>query len=83
MKARRKEAIDRITKDIKETQNTRRLILTELKKKGASTITELQQTTGIPSGQVLRHLIAMRKAGEVTEVGLKDEGYVYALRRGR
>lgn len=83
MKAQRKDTIERITKNIKETQGQRRLISTELKKKGSSTISELEQATGIAARQVLHHLIAMRKAGEITEVDLKEEGYVYALRRAK
>lgn len=83
MKAKRKDEIEQITKGIKETQNQRRLIQTELKKKGALTINELESSTGLPAKEVLRHLIAMRKAGDISEVDEKDGGYVYALRRGK
>jgi DNA-binding transcriptional ArsR family regulator len=83
MKARRKDAIEQITKNIKETQNQRRLILTELRKKGTLTINELEGSTGLAAKQVLHHLIAMRKAGDVFEVDERDGGYVYALRKGK
>lgn len=83
MKAKRRDAIEQITKSIKETQNQRRLILTELRKKGALTINELESTTGLAAKQVLHHLIAMRKAGDVFEVDERDGGYAYALRRGK
>ena len=81
MKAKRKDAIEVITKKIKDSQTQRRAIMTELKSKGPMTITELEPTTGLSAKQILRQMIALRKSGEVTEVGEKDGGYVYGLRR--
>ena len=81
MKAKRKDAIEEITKRIKDTQTQRRVIMAELKSKGPLTITELEPTTGLSAKQILRQIIALRKLGEVTEVGEKDGGYVYGLRR--
>ena len=83
MKSKRKEAIELITKGIKDSQNQRRIISTELRKNGAMTIEELDRATGIDAKRILLHLIAMRKNGEVTEVDRRDEGYVYALRKGK
>jgi predicted ArsR family transcriptional regulator len=83
MKAKRKDAIEQITKRIKENQNQRRLIITELKKKGAATINELESGTGLTAKDVLHHLIAMRKAGDISEVDEKDGAYLYVLRRAR
>jgi DNA-binding transcriptional ArsR family regulator len=83
MKVKRKEAIEQITKNIKETQNKRRLITTELKKKGALSISELGTATGLTAKEVLQHLIALRKAGEISDVDEKDGGYLYAIRRGK
>jgi predicted Rossmann fold nucleotide-binding protein DprA/Smf involved in DNA uptake len=82
MKVKRKEAIEQLTKSIKETQNKRRLITTELKK-GALSIRELETATGLSAKEVLMHLIALRKAGEISEVDEKDGGYLYAMRRGK
>ncbi len=81
MKAKRKDAIEEITKRIKDTQTQRRVIMAELKSKGPQTITELEPKTGLSAKQILRQMIALRKSGEVTEVGEKDGGYVYGLRR--
>jgi predicted HTH transcriptional regulator len=83
MKSKRKEAIETITKGIKDTQNQRRIISTELRKNGAMTIQELDHATGIGAKRILLQLIAMRKNGDVTEVGQKDDGYVYVLRKGK
>jgi DNA-binding transcriptional ArsR family regulator len=81
MKAKRKDTIEQITKRIKDTQTQRRAIMTELKSKGPMTISELVPGTGLSARQVLRQMIALRKLGEITEVGEKDGGYVYGLRR--
>ena len=83
MKSKRKEAIERLTKGIKDTQNVRRVISAELRKGGALTIQELDRATGLGAKQILRQLIAMRKNGDVTEVGERDDGYVYVLRKGK
>lgn len=83
MKSKRKETIEQITKNLKDTQNERRTVSTELRKSGPMTITELERATGLRAKRILRHLIAMRKVGEVTEIGEKDGGYVYVLRKGK
>lgn len=83
MKSKRKEAIELITKRIKDNQNERRMITTELRKAGSMTIQELNNATGIGAKRMLLQLIAMRKNGEVTEVGQKDDGYLYVLRKGK
>lgn len=82
MKARRKDAIEEITTAIRENQTRRRLVVAELRKRGPLTISELQVATGLDAGQILRHLIAMRMTGEVSELGEKDRGFLYALKRG-
>jgi hypothetical protein len=83
MKSNRKEAIELLTKGIKDTQTQRRLLTTELRKKGGMTIQELAHATEIGAREILLQLIAMRKNGDVTEVSQRDDGYVYALRKGK
>ena len=83
MKSKRKEAIEQITKNLKDTQNERRIVTTELRKSGPMTIQELEHTTGIGAKRLLRHIIAMRKVGEVTEIDQRNGGYVYMLRKGK
>jgi hypothetical protein len=83
MKSNRRERIELITKGIKDTQNQRRLLTTELRKNGAMTIQELTHATGIGARHVLLQLIAMRKNGDVTEVSQRDDGYVYVLKKGK
>ena len=83
LKSKHKETIELITTRIKENQNQRRTISAELRKNGSMTIRELDHATGIGAKRILLHLIAMRKNGEVTEVGERDDGYVYVLRKGK
>jgi len=69
------EAVDNIMKDEIE----RQMIIGAVKERGPLTIKELSEATDIPSNRVLRHIIALRKAGTVSEVGEKEHGYLYAV----
>ena len=83
LKSKHKATIELVTKRIKDTQNQRRNISTELRKNGAMTIEELDRATGIGAKRILLHLIAMRMNGEITEVDHRNDGYVYVLRKGK
>jgi len=69
------EVVDDIMKDEIE----RQMIIGAIKERGPLTIKELSEATDIPSNRVLRHIIALRKAGTVSEVGEKEHGYLYAV----
>jgi DNA-binding transcriptional ArsR family regulator len=66
-----------ISEHIMKDEIERQLILNELKQHGPSTIKELSETTRIAPKEILRHMIALRKAGVVSEVGIKGDGYLY------
>ena len=67
--------VDNIMKDEIE----RQMLVGAIKAKGPLTIKELSETTDIPPDRILRHIIALRKAGTVSEVGEKEHGYLYAV----
>jgi len=48
-----------------------------MKEKGPRTIKELSETTKLNTKEVLRHIIALRKIGIVSEAGEKEGGYLY------
>jgi len=66
---------DNIMKDEIE----RQMIILAIKEKGPLTIKELSEETDIAPGRILRHIIALRKAGTVTEVGEKEHQYLYTV----
>jgi len=55
----------------------RQMIVGEMKEKGPRTIKELSETTKLNTKEVLRHIIALRKIGIVSEAGEKEGGYLY------
>ena len=67
--------VDNIMKDEIE----RQMIIGAIKEKGPMTIKELSETTDIFPDRILRHIIALRKAGTITEVGEKEHGYLYTV----
>jgi len=73
--ARYHTVVDSIMKDEIE----RQMIIGAIKERGPLTIKELSEATGIFPNQVLRHIIALRKAGTVSEVGEKEGGYLYTV----
>jgi len=68
-----KAASSKIMKDEIE----RQMILGEIKEKGPQTIKEISEATKINPKEVLRHIIALRKTGAVSEAGEKEDGYLY------
>jgi len=57
----------------------RQMMIDAIKQKGPLTIKEISEATGIPPSRILRHIIALRKAGTISEVGEKEHGYLYAV----
>jgi Fic family protein len=66
-----------ISGNIMKDEIERQLILNELKQRGPLTIKELSETTEIVPKEILRHMIALRKIGAVSEAGVKGDGYLY------
>jgi len=73
--ARYHTVVDSIMKDEIE----RQMIIGAIKERGPLTIKELSEATGIVPNQVLRHIIALRKAGTISEVGEKEHQYLYTV----
>ena len=69
-----KAASSRIMKDEIE----RQMIVGDIKEKGPRTIKELSEATKLAPKEVLRHIIALRKNGVVSEAGEKEGGYLYS-----
>jgi DNA-binding transcriptional ArsR family regulator len=67
--------VDNVMKDEIE----RQMMVNAIKEKGPLTIKEISEATDIPPSRILRHIIALRKAGAISEVGEKEHGYLYAV----
>lgn len=67
------------SREMQERNKERNLITKEIKARGASTVEELSNATGIEKSKLLRHLIAMRAFGKVQIVGDRDNQILYNL----
>ncbi len=47
---------------------------------GPATVPAVAAATGLPSAEVLWHMMAMKRYGELTEVGRADRYFLYALK---
>jgi predicted transcriptional regulator len=61
---------------LKEQQATRKLINAEISSQ-ARTVPDISQAIGLPAGQVLWHLMAMKKYGLIEESGMEGQYYLY------
>ena len=66
-----------VTGNIMKDEVERQMILNEIKEKGPLTISELSEATKISSKEILRHVIALRKTGAISEAGEKKDEYLY------
>jgi predicted HTH transcriptional regulator len=66
-----------VSSKIMKDEIERQMIMGEIKEKGPRTIKELSEATKLNSKEVLRHIIALRKIGVVSEAGEKEGGYLY------
>lgn len=69
------KVVDSIMKDEIE----RQLIIGALKEKGPLIVEEIAQLTDLQPSLIVRHLIALRRGGGITEVGEKNRQYLYKL----
>jgi Fic family protein len=69
------KVVDSIMKDEIE----RHMITGALKEKGSLTVAEIAQLTDLQPSLIVRHLIALRRNGEISETGEKDRQYLYQL----
>ena len=68
-----------VSRNIMKDEMERQMIINEIKKKGPQTIKELSEATKINTKEVLRHIIALRKIGAISEAGEKEDGYLYKI----
>ena len=73
-----KDTVERTQGVLKE-QNAIRKQLRQTMKGGPKTVPELAEESGLPSGQVLWHITAMKKYDLVVETGMDGEYYQYQL----
>jgi len=76
-KASETEHYNQIAESIMIDEMRRQMLLVELKNKGPLTMKELSESTGLGRKQLLDHILALRKRGAVTEVGEKENEYLY------
>ncbi len=69
------KVVDSIMKDEIE----RHMIIGALKEKGPLTVEEISKLTDLQPNLIVRHLIALRRNGAISEVGEKDRQYLYKL----
>ena len=66
-----------------QARNQVRKRIVEALGRGPQTVPELAEATGLPGGEVLWHLMAMKKYGKLTEGQQRDDYYEYALNEER
>jgi DNA-binding transcriptional ArsR family regulator len=76
-KASETERYNQIAEGVLIDEMRREMLLVELRKRGPLTMKELSESTGLDRKQLLDHILALRKRGAVTEVGEKENEYVY------
>jgi predicted Rossmann fold nucleotide-binding protein DprA/Smf involved in DNA uptake len=77
LRKQRREKVDHAQELLKDQQGVRKTISRALQGE-PKTIPQIAQNTGIPAHEVLWHIAAMKKYGQVAENGL-DEDYEYYL----
>ncbi|MCK4871673.1 MAG: hypothetical protein KAS72_03000 [Phycisphaerales bacterium] len=60
-------------------QNRLRRTIVDAMRQGSATVPEIAETTKLPSHQVLWHLMAMKKYGEVVEGDQQGDYFKYVL----
>lgn len=86
---RRVEVLKRLREEHRETVTRRQALLKEQTRiqqqirqairERPRTVPEVAQVTGFPTHEVLWHITALRKYGEVVETGLSDDYYQYQI----
>lgn len=68
-----------LTEKIMRDEIERQMILQEIRERGPLTIKELSEATDMSPKEILRHIIALRKNGMLSEAGEKEDGYLYRI----
>ena len=67
------------TGEIMKDEIERQTIIGKIKEKGPMTVRELSEATNIATDRILRHIIALRKVGTISEAGEKEDEYLYQV----
>jgi len=71
------ERYRQVVDSIMQEEIERHMITGALKEKGPLTVEEIAQLTGLQPSKIVRHLIALRRNGVISEVGEKNRQYLY------
>ncbi|MFB0501579.1 MAG: ArsR family transcriptional regulator [Candidatus Bathyarchaeia archaeon] len=66
-----------LTGKVMKDEVDRQMIIGDIKRRGPLTISELSEATKISPKEILRHIIALRKTGAISEAGEKKDEYLY------
>jgi len=73
------ERYRRVVDSIMQDEIERHMIIGAIKEKGALTVEELSQSTGLQPSRIMQHIIALRRNGVINEAGEKNRQYLYQL----
>lgn len=73
-----REEIEKLAEQIVTEEIEQQTILSEIRKE-PRTIPEISSATGLPIKKVVRHIIDLRGAGVIAEVGEKEDYYLYGI----
>ena len=77
----RRESVARTQSRLKEQKRIQRQIRQAIREH-PRTVPEVAQLTGLPGYDVLWHITALRKYGEVVETGMSGAYYLYQIAQG-
>ncbi len=68
-------------KIIYERNRERGMIIEAIKRRGAATISEIAEITGLEKERVLTHIIALQQLGRLEITGEREYEFIYSLSR--
>ena len=68
-----------VVDSIMQEEIERHMIIGAIKERGPLTVEELSQLTALQPSKIVRHIIALRKNGILSEAGEKNRQYLYQL----
>jgi len=68
-----------VVDSIMQEEIERHMIIGAIKERGPLTVEELSQLTALQPAKIVRHIIALRKNGVLSEAGEKNRQYLYQL----
>ncbi|NWF83432.1 MAG: winged helix-turn-helix domain-containing protein [Bryobacteraceae bacterium] len=81
-----RERMGGVTQERKDWQKEQRdysKAISGVLEKGARTVPEIAEASGLPSDKILWHLMAMKKYGKIAEAGRSGDYFRYELKGGQ